>query len=213
MSQTRRKHGQIDDQGILETRDDFVPPALAAIAERTLAAIDIVTAHREKLRAAEQDFRAATRTVAAAGQAVAAPHMSALGPKVIALSDAKVLRDAAAAAIETLTKQVSDGEQELSALQDELCKAASEFLNPKRAAAAAKLRNAATELKAFRNEYVALSSALDADLAVMAHAMRVYLPDLESNADLLYSPQVPDCPPSLALVRRAIRGARLAFGP
>jgi len=213
MNQARRKSERpIDDGSPSIVSEARLPPALAELADRTLAACGILAELRQKLRASEAEFRAAARDVVVAEEAAAAHDMTALGPKVIALSDANALKGKAAAAIAELTKQVRDAEHKLSALEDGLCRAAGDFLNPMQAAAATKYRHAAVAVKAARDEFVALSFAVDTDVAVIAHAMRAHLPDLETDDDLLFSPDVPGCPAPLELVRRAIREARLAYG-
>ena len=160
MVQAQRKHEKINDHDASDVSEDHLPPTLAELTTRTLAAIAIFSEKRAELRAAEGEFRAATRTIAAAEQAASAPDWGDLGPKVVAISEATERRDTAAAAIVTLTKQVDEMEQEISALQRTLCKAAADYLNPMRAAAAANFRDAATQLKVFRDEYVALSTAI-----------------------------------------------------
>ena len=210
MVQAQRKHEKINGHDKSDVSEAHLPPTLAELAMRTLAAIATFSDKRAELRAAEDEFCAAKRTIAAAEQAASAPDWSDLGPKVVAISEATERRDTAAAAIVVLTKQVDEMEQEISALQRTLCKAAGDYLNPMRAAAAANFRDAAIQLKVFRDQYVALSTAMDSDLALLTRVMNVHVSDLETGSDLLYSRQVPDCPPFLATVRRAIREARLA---
>ena len=160
MVQAQRKPENINDYDASDVSEAQLPPTLAELTTRALAAIAIFSEKRAELRAAEDEFRAATRTIAAAEQAASAPDWSDLGPKVVAISEAMERKDAAAAAIVTLTKQVDEMEQEISALQRTLCKAAADYLNPMRATAAANFRNAAIQLKSFRDEYVALSTAI-----------------------------------------------------
>ena len=81
MVQAQRKHEKIDDHDTSDVSEDHLPPALAELAMRTLAASATFSEKRADLRAAEGEFRVAKRTIAAAEQAASAPDWSELGPE------------------------------------------------------------------------------------------------------------------------------------
>ena len=80
MAQTQLEYGKFDREAS-DVSKDRLPPTLAELTTRALAAIAIFSEKRAELRAAEDEFRVAKRTIAAAEQAASAPDWSELGPE------------------------------------------------------------------------------------------------------------------------------------
>ena len=185
-------------------------PALAELAERTLAATSTLSEQRRKLRVATDEFHSAGRAIAASEQAASVRDGSDLASHLAEIAKAKARRETAASTIGAVTKEIGELERGISEMEDQLRRAAGELINPKRLEAVIRYRNAAGELKSARDDFYALGLALDVEPAQLGFLMSIQVPDLENYDDLLYAQQIPDFSQSLATVQRAIHAASRA---
>ena len=191
------------DTGMPEPSTDLI-----AQANTILQLCEELDATRQKVRAAEQTYRAAQRALTEAEQR--RDHTRDLAGAVEAVATAKRAVTAAEQEIVEQRRRVPRIEAELDKLTGEFGPKVTSIMQPRRAQAAQKFRDAVKLAKEARDEFVSLGHCTGAEVL---HALRLFIPDLETGSDLLYerSPPRPEFVVQWWPVRRALLESQLKY--
>ena len=154
---------------------------LIAQANAILRLCEELDANRAQIRTAEQSYRLAQRTLTEAEQK--RDQNGTLADTLDEIATAKAALAAVEQTIIQYRRRLPAIESELHKLDGELAAAVTNTLQPLRARAAQKFRDAVRQAKEARNEFVGLG---DASGGQNQHAMSISIGDLEDGRDLMY---------------------------
>ena len=143
-------------------------------------------ATRAQIRTAEQSYRLAHKTLTEAEQK--RDHNGTLADTLEEIAAAKEALTAVEQTIVQHRRRLPAIEAELDKLTGEFGPKVTAIMQPRRAQAAQKFRDAVKLAKEARDEFVGLGDCTGAEVL---HALRLFIPDLETGNDLLYERSQP----------------------